>query len=1095
MMPRVVKYTLKQTVFLNILFVLLVAAGAYCLLTTPVENMPMVEMGQVFIQTVYYGASAEDVEQLVTVEVEDALNSLENIEFVKSRSYRDVSLVIVKFIDDTDYRSLYDDLRFRVLNIKDELPAGADEPTFWYLDTNLWIPVITVQVSGDLPQRSLERYAKELEAILINLPDVRDVAVEGEYDHEFHVSLDPGQLHRYGLTFMQVVNAVESANTKMPTGRFQTGDTAFMLDAGQRMKNQSQVLDTVVRRDGDGNYIRVRDLITTARLHHRDPRDMISVNGRRSVRLVVTKEDTGNSLTIAKAVIEASGRFETLHKDEGIQLVFTKDSTIEINDSVNALGGNLILGLILVTGVLWLTLGFRNAMLAAVGIPFSFLCALIIVKLTGVTINTISLFSFVLVSGIIVDDAVIIVENTFRHMQMGKSKRQAIIEGTAEVMLPVISSAATTVLAFLPMLIMTGFIGDFFAIIPKTVTFALTASLLEALFILPIHILDWGPKPPVVDGEHTLADPFMHLQNGVFGRLWAIYHRMVVWVLDHKAIALGGLTVLFISAMSILLLSMSGIVPLIDVKFFPGNYFRYRVTLENSAETAIERTDEIVRDLSRFIAGQGPGQAQSAAADAGFFEDKDYIRHRGPNCGQIVVTLPKEKDRDFPDNPSNDPMRYLDDIRGKLKAYMVRNYSNDPARPRIGIFEESTGPPTGKPVNIRISGQTIAGAVDAAQTVLAYMHQAPGLTDLIEVGDDRPQLYKTVVFKPRQEAVYQYNLAAGQITAMVAGVLSGVYAGPFRTLDEEVGLKVRIARVDDPVNPGGVGLAGPRDVLDIPVVEDSRAPVYMRDLVTAEYTLEPNVRARYQGKPTITITADIKPGSKLSSAAAQHLVETYFENHPEQFPGVSLSYGGEFESTTKSYTSLAAAFFIAIMCIYLVLASQFRDYFQPIIILTAVPFALIGVSFGLLVTRTIFTVGSFVATVGLSGVAVNNTLLLIDFMNKRVRQGKPLRQAVLEACAARMRPVLITTITTTIGLMPMAIGFPNKSITWSPMAIAFVTGLSSSTVLALLITPANYELLGRIRSKIKSRRLRLLRRHRELHDGRRDSAHHHQPVR
>jgi HAE1 family hydrophobic/amphiphilic exporter-1 len=533
---------------------------------------------------------------------------------------------------------------------------------------------------------------------------------------------------------------------------------------------------------------------------------------------------------------------------------------------------------------------------------------------------------------------------------------------------------------------------------------------------------------------------------------------------------------------------------LIDVKFFPGNYFRYRVTIESSAETAIERTDVIVRDLSRFITGQGPGQAQSAAADAGFFEDKDYIRHRGPNCGQIVVTLPKEKDRDFPDNPSNDPMRYLDHIRGKLKDYVAGNYENDPARPRITVFEESTGPPTGKPVNIRVSARTIPEALAAADTLLGYITQAPELEELIEVGDDRPQRYKTVIFKPRQEAVYQYNLAAGQITAMVAGVLNGFYAGPFRTQDEEVGLKVRIARVDDPANTGGVGLADPRDALDIPVVEDSRSPVYMRDLVSAEYSLEPNVRARYQGKPTITITADLKPGSKLSAAAVQHAVQAYFDKNPGKFLGVGLSYGGEFESTTKSYTSLAAAFAIAIMCIYLVLASQFRDYFQPIIILTAVPFALIGVSLGLFVTRTMFTVGSFVATVGLSGVAVNNTLLLIDFMNKRVRQGKELRQAVVEACAARMRPVLITTVTTTIGLLPMAIGFPNKSITWSPMAIAFVTGLSSSTLLALLMTPANYELLGRMRSKIRSRRLRLLRRHMEMQHGRNNAEHPHQRV-
>lgn len=1074
-MQTVVKYTLKQTVFLNVLFVLLLVAGAFSILTTPVENMPMVDMGRVFIRTVYYGASADDVEQLVTIKVEEAIESLENVEFIQSSSYRDFSLVIVKFIDDTDYEALYDELRFRVLNIKDELPVGADEPTFFYVDTNIWIPVVAVNISGELPQRSLERYADELRTVLINVPDVRDVDVLGEYEHEFHVSLDPERLRRSGLTFTEVVSAVQSANTKIPTGRFRHGDAAFMLDAGQRLKTQTQVMDTVVRRDGDGNFIRVGDLVTTARQHYRDPRNMISVNGHRGLRLVVTKEDSGNSLTISQTVIAAAKQFQAEHAAAGIRLAFTNDSTIEINDSVKTLGGNLLLGMTLVTVLLWLTLGFRNAMLTAVGIPFSFLCAIIIMKLSGVTINTISLFSFVLVTGIIVDDAVIIVENTFRHMQMGKTKRQAIVDGTSEVMLPIISSALTTTLAFLPMLIMTGMLGDFFAIIPKTVTYALIASLIEALFILPVHIMDWGPKPAVDKNARGEEDPFAHLQTGLFGVLWKVYRRIVLWLLDHKAMAFSGITVLFGCAMAILLLSMSGLVPLIEVKFFPGNYFRYHVTVQNTSETAIERSDAIVRDISRFIMDQGPGQAQSAAGDAGFFEDKDFVRHRGPNYGQIVVTLPKTKERAFPENPTNDPVPYLGYIRQRVKAYVADRYKDDPARPQISVFEENDGPPTGKPVNIRVSAPTMEEAVDASHRLMTHMRQATALADLIEIADNRPQRYKTVRFSPRQEAVYEYNLAAGKITALVAGALNGMYAGPFRTLDEEIDLLVRIARADDTANPGRAGLATPMDVMAIPVVEDSAAPVYVRDLVTAEYVLEPNRRTRYQGKPTITITADLRPGTKLSAVAALLNIEDFFDRNPQHFPGVSLSYGGEFESTAKSYTSLSIAFIIAIMGIYMVLSSQFRDYLQPLIILTAVPFALIGVSFGLFFTRTIFTIGSFIATVGLAGVAVNNTLLLIDFMNKRVRRGKALRQAILEACAARMRPVLITTVTTIIGLMPMAIGIPSKSISWSPMAIAFVTGLSSATILALLLTPANYELLGQIRSRLRRKKIKSLR--------------------
>lgn len=1075
-MPNIVKYTLKQTVFINVLFVILVVAGVFSLLATPTENMPLVDIGRVFIHTVYYGASADDVEQLVTRKIEDALESMESVEYVQSNSYRNFSSVSVKFIDDSDYDSLYNELRFRVLNTKDELPLGVDEPTFVWIDTNIWIPVIIVHVSGDLPLRSLESYADDLRAQLLDVPDVRDVDIQGEPEDEFHLSLNPEKLRRFGVTFTQVVQAVETAGVKIPTGRFRTGDTAFMLDAGQRLRSQEDVLDVIVRRDGDGTYIRVRDLVTSARLHYRERIAIPSVNGDTAIRMVVTKEDNGNAVTISDQIKSTALQFGRRHTAQGLKVGFTNDSTIEINDSIRILSGNLILGMALVTLVLWLTLGFRNAMLTAIGIPFSFLCTMIIMKMTGVTINTISLFSFVLVTGIIVDDAVIIVENTFRHMQMGKPRRQAIVEGTSEVMLPVISSMLTTVLAFIPMLIMTGSTGDFFSIIPKTVSYALAASLLEAMFILPIHIFDWGPKyagTAIPTEEEEI--PFAHLKSGVFGWLWRIYRRAVIWILDHKAITFIGINVAFVSALAILLLSMLGIAPLVKVKFFPGNYFRYHVTVQTAAGTAIERSDAVIRDISRFIMSLGTNQAQSTAGYAGFYEDQDYVRHYGPNYGQVVVTLPEKKERNFPDNPGNDPMQHLTYMRGKVKAYVAQSFAADPAAPRVQVFEEGDGPPTGKAVNIRVQGQTIADAIAAGDRLLDYMRQDADLADLVDLGDNRPTLYQTVKFEPRQEAVYQYNLSAAQITALVAGVLNGRYAGLFRAPDEEVDLLVRMARSDDLIG-GKAGLKSPLDVLSVPVIEDSAAPVYLRDLVTARYVQEPNVRSRYQGKPTITISADIRPGANLSSALVKKKVHAYAQQITPDTPGVAVTFGGEFESTSKSYISLGFAFCIAMLGIYMVLASQFRDYVQPLLILTAVPFSLIGVAYGIFFTRTIFTIGSFIATVGLSGVAVNNTILLIDFMNRRMRAGKELRQAILESCAARMRPVLITTVTTLLGLLPMAIGIPSKSISWAPMATAFVTGLSSATVLALLITPANYELLGRMRARTRQRRFKLLRR-------------------
>lgn len=1068
-MKPVVRFSLGQSVFLNVAFVILVVAGAFSILAIPVENMPMVDIGKAFIYTTYYGASADDVEQLVTTKIEDALDDMESVEFIQSRSYRNFSSIQVKFLDDADYNSLYDELRFRTLNIRSELPAGVDESQFIYIDTHVWLPVIVVNIIGDIPQKSLKIYADELKTQILNIPNVRSVEIAGEFDREFHVSVDPSKLRRFGITFDQLAGAIRSANTKIPTGRFRADRTEYMLDAGKRLSSQEEVLNVVVRRDGDGNFVRVSDLVTSAYLSHRDPTKIVSINGENSLRLVVVKEDNGNSVVISEKVKSVARQYEKRHENDGIGIAFTKDSTFEINMSVKTLGGNLVLGMILVITVLWFTMGFRNAMLAAVGIPFSFLTTITIMYVSGVTLNTISLFAFVLVTGIIVDDAVIILENIFRHIQLGKSKAEAIVDGTAEVFLPVVASALTTILAFLPMLIMTGSTGDFFSVIPKTVSYALFVSVMEALFILPIHIFDWGPQPEVVMKDHKNEDddPFGHLKSGIFAYLWKIYRYLVETLLNRKTVAFLSIFVLFAFAMTILILSITGIAPLIKVKFFPGNYFRYHVTIELPAGTAIEKTDLVVRDMSRFIMSLGPGQAQSAAGTAGYYEDEDYVRRSGNNFGEVVVTLPEEKERAFPDNPSNDPMKFLADMKEQIANYVLETYKDQEMKPKVKIFEESDGPPTGKAVNIRVTALTTEKAMDATNTLLAFIKETPELGDLTDLDDDRPSFQKNVKYVPRQEAVFEYGLSPGHVTALAAGALQGQKAGDFRTIDEEIDLMVRIARRYDQVNPNGKGLSDPLDVLEVPVIEHAASPIMLRDLVDVYFDREPNVRARYKGQPTVTIMADIKQGSKLSPARVEFLVSEFFSKNSNKFDNVSLSFGGEFETTSKSYNSLTLAFFIALMGIYMVLASQFNDYFQPFIIISAVPFALIGVVMGLFLTRTTFTIGSFMAIVGLAGVSVNNSLLLIDFINTRISLGRPIRNAVIEACAARMRPVLITTVTTLLGLLPMAIGIPSKSISWAPMAMAFVSGLASSTVLTLLMVPVEYEALEKLKAKFK----------------------------
>jgi len=1069
-MRPLIRYSLKQTVFMNLVFVILIVAGAASIFRMPVENMPPVDIGKVFVGTIYYGASAEDVENMVTSKLEEAIDGLENVEYIQSKSFRNYSSLEVKFIDDSDYEALYDDLRFRVLNIQKDLPLEADEPAFFYINTQFWMPVIIINIAGDVPNRTLALLAEELKRNVLGVEGVKEVNLRGEYVKEFHVSLDPEKLRRFGISFEQAARAVESANVKIPTGRFRAGDSGYMLDAGERLSRQEDVLDVVVRSDGDGTFIRVRDLVVSARMSHRDPSVISTVDGMDALSLIITKEKLANAIDIVKAVRSLSEDFEKAHVRDGIIVKLTNDSTIEIEDSVSTLGWNLIIGMTLVTCVLWLTLGFRNAMLAAIGIPFSFLCTVLFLKLSGQSINTISLFSFVLISGIIVDDAIVILENVFRHLQMGKQMREAVIDGAGEVALPVTSSAITTILAFLPLLIMTGSTGDFFSVIPVTVSFALFASLIEALLILPVHIFDWGPRTVETGGTDDAGDRELarHLSEGMFAPVWGAYFKVLSKLLDNRRMAMAGLGAAFVAAVLIFALSISGVLPLMKVQFFPGSYFRYHLAMKLPPGTSIEMTDAVVRDLSKYVSSFGEGEALAVRGDAGFFEAENYVWHRGQHYGQLVVTLPEERNRDFPDNPGNDPYVYLDLVRDRLADYVSQNYSaGDRPVPKLEVFAENTGPPTGEPVNIRVMGDSRELVSEAAEDILAYLKGEPEFADLRELAANRAERQRVVKYVPDFEAAYERGLSPASVTALVAGALNGRRAGKFKAGDEEVDLLVRLARFDDEGNSAGVGISRPSDVLDVPAVEHSVVPVYLRDLVKMRYLTEPSVRNRYNGKPALTITAGISTGSSLTPSRVTNLVKKYSQGITGRYPGVTVAFGGEFDTTKRTYESLGIALIIAILCIYMVLATQFKDYLHPLIIISAIVFAFVGVVFGVFLTRSIFTIGSAMAVVGLAGVAVNDSLILIDFINVRRRAGMERREAIIRAASTRMRPVLITTFTTIFGLLPMAIGIPYKSIAWSPMATAFVTGLCSATTLALLMIPVEYEIAEGLRERSK----------------------------
>ncbi|KAF1075203.1 efflux RND transporter permease subunit [Halodesulfovibrio sp. MK-HDV] len=542
-MRAVIAFTLNQKVLVNLAFLVLMILGVISILTIPVDRMPYVRMGKVHISTFLPGASPSDVESLVTKEIEDALDSLEQVEYIRSRSYRERSSILVKFVDDSDYQKLYDELRFKVLSIQNDLPIDMDPPKFTEIAIDEWLPALNVILVGERSNRALSLIAEELKNEFARIPGVKDVRLNGEYSREFHIDLSPAKMNRYMITLEEVRKALLDANVSIPAGDFDTGKTEYIVVVDERFKTQEDIEKVILRKDNEGSFVRVGDVMTKAEYSYRDPHVITSVNGKDCITIAVMKQSTGNAIDICNAVEEIVEKHTERLAASKVQPVITQDQRVFIDESMNIMGSNLLVGITLVMVIIWIVMGLRNAVITTVGIPFSFLVTMIFMKVSGNSLNEITLFAFVLVAGIIVDDAIVVIENIYRHIQLGEPLKTAVIDGAAEVAVPVISATSTTVAAFLPMLIMSGSTGEFFAQIPIAVSFAIAASLIECLLILPLHFYDWPGGEKFAHGYTPPVDqPFLIKFKDVAVAILRIFMK-------HRAKSICAVFVAFIGAL------------------------------------------------------------------------------------------------------------------------------------------------------------------------------------------------------------------------------------------------------------------------------------------------------------------------------------------------------------------------------------------------------------------------------------------------------------------------------------------------------------------------------------------------------------------
>lgn len=1013
----------------NITFVVVLVMGIAAYLSIPREQDPEVNFNWVSITTTLPGASAEDVEKRVTRPLEDALARVADVRFISSNSRENVSSILVRFqeLDERTFDKRINDLRREVQNEADaELPPEATDPVVIEITTANGFPSAMVMVTSPADDERLRVLARQVKDDLERTKGVDSVFASGLNDPELQVRFLPEALAARGLSAADVADSVARWFRDIFAGQARVGDQEWLV----RVVGQTANPDLLARIDVSPATDPTRrtplsSVAEVARAREK-PAQLLTRDSAPAVLLAVNKRTGANTLELMariNAYLEEKNRSLA---GSGLAISLLDDQTVPTRQAIQTMQANALYGLLLVLLITWLFLGSRIASLVSIGIPFTLAGTFWALSALGFTVNISVLLGIVIVLGMLVDDAVVIVEAIYYRLVRGQAALSAAVDAIREVGLPVLTAVLTTLAAFMPLMLLPGIVGKFMFVIPAVVSIALLISLIEAYWMLPVHVhalkLDFS-RPTRL---HAKRERFTHW-------LRLKYARLLIRIMRHPLRALAGL--LFMLALAAA--SVAG--GLVKVQFFAFDPLRiFYVNVDMPPSTSIDATlREVQRVEAEVRKHLRAGEARGIAAAAGQkFTDTEPLY--GPSYGQITVSL----------NPREGDMRTTDEIVAAMRP-AVEALSG---RAKISFLQVSGGPPASKPVKVRIRGDDYPELRAAADALKLIVRGIPGA---IDVTDDEVAGRQQLVLKLDADAVRNAGLDPALVSRLVRLHTDGEIVADMRDAGDKLEVRVKAAR--EP-------MLDVLQLLDDPVALPNGRTTTLGALTVAETGSSQGVIKRYNLRRAITVEADLDrkhPDVPDSRTAARHIQEEW-NTLAKRYPGVSIDFSGELEDVEESLNAMPGLFGLGVGLIYLILAAQFKSYFQPLMILVTVPMAFTGVVFGLLITDNPLSLYTMYGVIALTGIAVNSAIVLIDAANERRRAGMGLLHASIYAARRRVIPVLITTTTTIGGLFSLAVGLGGKSLIWGPMAASLVWGLSVATLLTLFVMPVIYRLaMGR----------------------------------
>ena len=1088
-----------------VLFAFIAVAGLVSYRAIPKESFPETEIPFVVVNTMYAGVSPADIESLVTRKIEEELNAIPDIKELTSTSVEGYSSVTAEFETSMNMEEALQQVREKVDLARPELPSDAEDPFVLELSMSD-APIMQVNIAGGYGLVRLKELGEELQERIESIPAVLRVDLRGGLEREVKVDVDLAKLQYYNVSIDDVLGAIRQENVNVPGGTIDVNGIKYLVRVDGEFDEPAVIGDLVVT-TVDGRPVYVRD-VATVEFGFAERESYARLGEEPVVTLDIVKRSGENIIATAEAVRAEIQAMRAVFPPSTVVSI-TSDMSADIGDMVSSLQNNIISGLVLIVGVLLFVLGLRTSVFVALSIPTSMFLSFVVLWLLGVSMNMVVLFSLILALGMLVDNAIVIVENIHRFIEEGWDRRAAAKKATGEVAIPVIAATATTLAAFTPLLFWPGMAGQFMRYLPITLIVTLSSSLFVALVIVPTLCSlflrpESGPRRRPINRNGrvallglgaivlfavAMANPLtaillvvtaialwiLHAKllerwgnafmSGGMPRLVQWYERRLRWSLDHRVLVLS-LSLAALAVTTLVYRQFAAPVEYFPEDIPPSTVF---VAVEAPVGTAAGVTDGYARRLKDELTGiRGLADAETVVTTVGSGGGGGGPMGdggpSGPEAGRITLGMADYEDRRH-------------DVFATL-AEMQERVGRDLAGAEVRVDKITEGPPSGPPVNIEISGEDPELLKDLAADAVNLIEAAEVYRRLVGLESDMEEGRPELRVEVDREKASLYGLSTNEVGFAVRGAINGIEAAKYRTGNDEFDIIVRLREEDRGELTALEDLTAFADGRQIPL------------LSVADWSVGEGYSSirRKDLDRVATISAEVASGYNSNDVRTE--VEAVLQDFASALPpGYSLVFTGEQEDQQEAMQFLGTAFMAALMLIALILVSQFNSVVKPLIILSSVIMSTIGVLIGLLVFQMPFVIiMTGVGVISLAGIVVNNAIVLIDYIDVlRERDGMDRREALVQGGKTRLRPVLLTALTTALGLIPLAIGLNfdffglftslapelfwggEQAAWWGPMAVAVIVGIIFATFLTLILVPVLYSVVDDLARLFKRR--------------------------